>query len=67
MASWVLSYRSQQAAKNMCRALGLESFTTVDVSHGTRCYGVVVKHSDGWSIVYVKHSRCNAHLTEPRL
>ncbi|OSX63293.1 hypothetical protein POSPLADRAFT_1045665 [Postia placenta MAD-698-R-SB12] len=44
--------RSQQAAKNMCRALGLESFTTVDVSHGTRCYGVVVKHSDGWSIVF---------------
>ena len=37
----------------MCRALGLESFHTVDVYHRTRCYGAVLKHIDGWSIVYV--------------
>ena len=37
----------------MCRSLGLTKFTTVDMRHGTRCYGVVLKHSDGWSIAYV--------------
>ncbi|KAG6877546.1 hypothetical protein C0993_006239 [Termitomyces sp. T159_Od127] len=33
-------------------ALGLESINTVDVRHRTRCYGVVIKHRDGWSIVF---------------
>lgn len=37
----------------MCRALGLESFKTVDVYHKTRCYGCVITHVDGWSIVCV--------------
>jgi len=37
----------------MCRALGLESFETVDVMHRTRCFGAVLKHTDGWSLVYI--------------
>ena len=37
----------------MCRALGLESFETVDVMHRTRCFGAVLKHADGWSLVYI--------------
>lgn len=37
----------------MCRALGLEDFLAVDVYHRTRCYGAVLRHTDGWSIVYV--------------
>ncbi|CCM00813.1 uncharacterized protein FIBRA_02855 [Fibroporia radiculosa] len=43
---------SRRTAASMCLALGLESFTTVDVAHKTRCYGAVIKHRDGWSIVY---------------
>jgi ribonuclease Z len=45
--------RSLSNAANMCRALGLESLRTVDVYHRTRCYGAILKHTDGWSIVYV--------------
>ncbi|KDQ10344.1 hypothetical protein BOTBODRAFT_115899 [Botryobasidium botryosum FD-172 SS1] len=33
--------------------LRLESVATVDVIHRARaCYGVVIKHRDGWSVVY---------------
>ncbi len=47
----------------MCRTLGLKAFTTVDVDHATRCYGAVLKHSDGWSIVSVhRMSRMSAFV-----
>jgi hypothetical protein len=45
--------RSGKHSSDMCRALGLESFKTVDVYHKTRCYGCVITHVDGWSIVCV--------------
>jgi ribonuclease Z len=51
---FTLSARSLRNAADMCRALGLESFDTVDVYHRTRCYGAVLKHTDAWSIVYVR-------------
>ncbi|RDX42667.1 hypothetical protein OH76DRAFT_1410927 [Lentinus brumalis] len=44
--------RSYEHAKAMCRALGLSSFTTVDVAHRIRCYGVVIRHNDGWGITF---------------
>ncbi|KAI0710377.1 hypothetical protein C8T65DRAFT_648151 [Cerioporus squamosus] len=44
--------RSYEYAKEMCRALGLSSFTTVDVAHRVRCYGVVIRHNDGWGITF---------------
>lgn len=46
-------FRSRKAAAEMCNALGLSKFTTVDVLHKTRAYGVCIKHRDGWSIVCV--------------
>jgi len=49
---WTDFQQSVRNADNMCRALGLESFQTVDVFHRTRCYGAVLKHTDGWSIVF---------------
>ncbi len=48
--------RSYEHAKAMCRALGLSSFTTVDVAHRIRCYGVVIRHNDGWGITSVLSS-----------
>ncbi|KAF9487434.1 hypothetical protein BDN71DRAFT_1458518 [Pleurotus eryngii] len=50
--SWTDIQRSQDAAQEMCSSLGLKSFRTVDVYHRTRCYGAVIDHSDGWSIVF---------------
>ena len=52
-AALILRSRSREAADDLCAVLGLESFTTVDVYHRTRCYGAVLKHTDGWSLVYV--------------
>ncbi|KAH9940691.1 hypothetical protein B0H21DRAFT_572283 [Amylocystis lapponica] len=46
------AHASWQSAMDMCSALGLNAFTTVDVSHGGRAYGVVLKHQDGWSLVF---------------
>ncbi|OBZ77392.1 Zinc phosphodiesterase ELAC protein 2 [Grifola frondosa] len=43
---------SRARAEAMCQALGLQSFTCVDVYHRTRCYGTVIRHMDGWSIVF---------------
>ncbi|KAF5379502.1 hypothetical protein D9615_006481 [Tricholomella constricta] len=49
---WTDYETSQRNASNMRRDLGLESFSSVDVLHRTRCYGAVIKHTDGWSIVF---------------
>ncbi|KAG2011926.1 3' tRNA processing endoribonuclease, variant 2 [Coprinopsis cinerea AmutBmut pab1-1] len=49
---WLDPKRSVTLARSMCEALGLRSFSTVDMRHGTRCYGLVVKHRDGWSIAF---------------
>lgn len=48
--------RSRDLEREMCAAIGLKSFRTVDVWHRTRCYGAVIKHNDGWSIVSVYFS-----------
>lgn len=50
---WLDHNRSRALAKDMCTSLGLTEFTTVFVDHKTRCYGSVMKHQDGWSIVWV--------------
>ena len=42
----------------MCNALGLKSFTTVDVAHRVRCYGVVIRHQEGWGIAYATCLPC---------
>jgi ribonuclease Z len=46
------SRRSILAHRDMCALLGLESFQSVDVIHRTKCHGAIIKHTDGWSIVY---------------
>ncbi|KAG9311648.1 beta-lactamase-like protein [Chiua virens] len=40
------------AHHGMCALLGLDSFRSVDVVHRTSCHGAIIKHTDGWCIVY---------------
>ncbi|KAK7437378.1 hypothetical protein VKT23_018623 [Stygiomarasmius scandens] len=49
---WLDINESKMHGQDMCRALGLKSFRTVDMRHRTRCYGAVIKSNDGWSIVF---------------
>ncbi|PFH48651.1 hypothetical protein AMATHDRAFT_64951 [Amanita thiersii Skay4041] len=49
---WLDITRSKYLAKQMCRQLGLYSFSTVDMHHGTKCLGLVMKHKDQWSLVF---------------
>ncbi|KAG0701177.1 hypothetical protein DFH29DRAFT_831788 [Suillus ampliporus] len=43
---------SRPAAEDLCKALGLQKIHTVDVEHRARCHGLIVKHLDGWSVVF---------------
>jgi ribonuclease Z len=43
--------RSCAAGMRLCVALGLQSFHTIDVFHQVKCYGVSIRHQEGWSIV----------------
>lgn len=43
---------SRLAAGALCKALGLQKINTVDVEHRARCHGLIVKHLDGWSVVF---------------
>jgi ribonuclease Z len=43
--------RSALALEELKSLTGLEEITTVEVKHRGPCYGIVVKHTDGWSIV----------------
>ncbi|KAG8949139.1 hypothetical protein FRC00_008236 [Tulasnella sp. 408] len=46
-------YKKSSGGPAMLKAtLGLESIQAVDVEHRTQCYGLVLRHKDGWSIVY---------------
>ncbi|KAF7317823.1 hypothetical protein MKEN_00870200 [Mycena kentingensis (nom. inval.)] len=49
---WTDYERSTAAGMRLCVALGLHSFTTIDVFHQVKCYGVCMKSQDGWSIVF---------------
>jgi ribonuclease Z len=43
--------RSSRAASALRQTLGLERITTVEVSHRTKCFGIIFQHEEGWSIV----------------
>ncbi|KAG1792699.1 uncharacterized protein HD556DRAFT_1293433 [Suillus plorans] len=43
---------SRLAAGALCKTLGLQKINTVDVEHRARCHGLIVKHLDGWSVVF---------------
>jgi ribonuclease Z len=43
---------SKLAAEALCKTLGLQKIHTVDVEHRARCHGLIVKHLDGWSVVF---------------
>ncbi|KAJ7065274.1 hypothetical protein C8F01DRAFT_737448 [Mycena amicta] len=49
---WTDYERSSAAGMRLCVALGLHSFTTIDVFHQVKCYGVCIRHEQGWSIVF---------------
>ncbi|KAF7309493.1 hypothetical protein MIND_00320100 [Mycena indigotica] len=49
---WTDYERSTAACMRLCVALGLHSFTTIDVFHQVKCYGVCIRSQDGWSIVF---------------
>ncbi|PCH45067.1 hypothetical protein WOLCODRAFT_155082 [Wolfiporia cocos MD-104 SS10] len=53
-----------RSAVEMCRSLNLKDFTTIDVAHKTRCYGVKLEHNDGWSIVYSADTAPTENLVE---
>ncbi|KAI0076534.1 hypothetical protein K474DRAFT_1644863 [Panus rudis PR-1116 ss-1] len=61
---WMNHAISKAKAKEMCNALGLQDFLTVDVDHRTRCYGTVIKHQDKWSIVYSADTQPTKTLVE---
>ncbi|KAF9239242.1 hypothetical protein BU15DRAFT_88045 [Melanogaster broomeanus] len=44
--------RNPVASIFLCASLGLESLQSVDVAHRMTCHGIIIKHTDGWSIVY---------------
>ncbi|KAF8506255.1 beta-lactamase-like protein [Gautieria morchelliformis] len=48
----VRAQSSLNAIRDLQSNLGLVSIVTVEVRHRGRCYGLVLKHRDGWSIVY---------------
>lgn len=48
--------RSWAARVPLCEALGLLSFQTVHLPPQHNCYGVVLRHKDGWSVVYALHT-----------
>jgi len=48
---------SNQRVLGLKRTLGLESFQTVDVIHCRWAYGVSMKHSSGWKLVYSGDTR----------
>ncbi|KAI6104184.1 hypothetical protein F5141DRAFT_1189708 [Pisolithus sp. B1] len=52
---WLKSSPSEGYAAihaDLCASLGLRSLQTVDVEHRTLCHGLIIKHTDDWSIVY---------------
>ncbi|KAJ7230661.1 hypothetical protein GGX14DRAFT_584185 [Mycena pura] len=49
---WTDYERSVAAGMRLCVALGLRSFHTIDVFHQVKCYGLAIRHEDGWSIVF---------------
>ncbi|KAK0501702.1 hypothetical protein EDD18DRAFT_1431713 [Armillaria luteobubalina] len=50
--SWTDIDESKRHAKDLCAALNLKSFRTIDVRHRTTCYGLDIKSLDGWSIAF---------------
>ncbi|KAJ7460806.1 hypothetical protein FB451DRAFT_1045064 [Mycena latifolia] len=50
--AWADYEKSSAAGMRLCVALGLQSFHTIDVFHQVKCYGVAIRHQDGWSIVF---------------
>ncbi|KAJ6561082.1 hypothetical protein DFH09DRAFT_1035940 [Mycena vulgaris] len=49
---WADYERSSAAGMRLCVALGLQNFHTIDVFHQVKCYGVSIRHQEGWSIVF---------------
>ncbi|KAG2141301.1 hypothetical protein DEU56DRAFT_275902 [Suillus clintonianus] len=43
---------SRPAAAELCKTLRLQKINTVEVEHRARCHGLIVKHLDGWSVVF---------------
>ncbi|TFY69819.1 hypothetical protein EVJ58_g184 [Rhodofomes roseus] len=58
------SHRNRQYIEDLKSTLGLKHFRTVDVEHKTKCYGAVIEHRDGWSIVYSADTMPSAALVD---
>ncbi|KAH9831154.1 uncharacterized protein C8Q71DRAFT_715676 [Rhodofomes roseus] len=56
--------RNRQYIEDLKSTLGLKHFRTVDVEHKTKCYGAVIEHRDGWSIVYSADTMPSAALVD---
>lgn len=44
--------RNVANAHELKQSLGLSRLATVDMAHGTRTYGLVIEHKDGWSLAF---------------
>ncbi|KAI0341479.1 hypothetical protein BDW22DRAFT_1359055 [Trametopsis cervina] len=61
---WMNFEQAHADAARMCQSLNLRDFIAVDVRHRTRCYGAVIQHQDGWSIVYSADTMPSDNLVE---
>ncbi|KAJ2930031.1 hypothetical protein H1R20_g7064, partial [Candolleomyces eurysporus] len=61
---WLDVHRSTANAAALCQSLGLDKFRTVDMIHGTKCYGLVLSHHEGWSIVFSGDTQPSENLVQ---
>ncbi|THH32553.1 hypothetical protein EUX98_g1639 [Antrodiella citrinella] len=61
---WMDNERSVALNKDLCALLGLSAFTTVDVDHRTRCYGLVLDHNEKWRLVFSGDTKPTQNLVQ---
>ncbi|RXW24848.1 hypothetical protein EST38_g1005 [Candolleomyces aberdarensis] len=61
---WLDVNRSTANAAALCQSLGLDKMSTVDMIHGTKCYGLVLSHHEGWSIVFSGDTESSENLVQ---
>jgi ribonuclease Z len=51
-APWADIHRNVANSERLKQSLGLSRVATVNMMHGTRAYGLVINHQDGWSLAF---------------
>ncbi|TDL24665.1 hypothetical protein BD410DRAFT_745395 [Rickenella mellea] len=63
-SDWVSMEQSELAAAELRKQLGLRTFKTVNVAHRVKCFGLVMEHDDGWSVVFSGDTMPSDNLVE---